>query len=59
MTVKNMWNGKLYTIISTNKPDNTTTLERDDGSQFIIQTKDLYRNYRFNYREVEDEAGKN
>ena len=45
MKVKNKWNGKLYTVISTNEVDNTTTLERDDGSQFTIQTKELYSNY--------------
>lgn len=54
MKVKNKWNGKTYTVISTNETDNTTTLERGDGSQFTIQTKELYSNYR----EVEDEHGR-
>lgn len=55
MKVKNKWSSKLYTVVSTNEADNTTTLERDDGSQFTIQTKELYSNYR----EVEDEHGNN
>lgn len=51
MKVKNKWNGKIYIVLETNETDNTTTLKRDDGSQFTIQTKELY----FNYREIEDE----
>ena len=53
MIIKNKWNGRLYTVISINEPDNTVTLERDDGSQFTIQAKEAYANYR----EVEDEHG--
>lgn len=51
MKVKNKWNNRIYTVVSTNEADNTTTLERDDGSQFTIQTKELY----FNYREMTNE----
>ena len=51
MIVKNKWNGKLYTVISTNETNSTVTLKRDDGSIFTIQTKELYSNYR----EVENE----
>lgn len=54
MKVKNKWNSKLYTVISTSEADNTVTLERDDGSQFTIQTKELYSNYV----EVHDEHGR-
>lgn len=54
MIVKNKWNSKLYTVISTNITDNTATLERDNGSQFTIQTKELYANYR----EVKNEHDK-
>lgn len=54
MKVKNKWNGKIYTVLETNETDNTTTLKRDDGSQFTIQTKELYSNYRG----IEDEHGR-
>ena len=54
MIIKNKWNGRLYTVISINEHDNTVTLERDDDSQFTIQAKEVYANYR----EVEDEQGK-
>ena len=46
MIVKNKWNGKIYTVISTNETNNIVTLKRDDGSKFTIQTKELYSNYR-------------
>ena len=46
MIVKNKWNGKIYTVISTNETNNTVTLKRADGSKFTIQTKELYSNYR-------------
>ena len=53
MKVINKWNGKLYTVISTNETNNTVMIKRDDGSKFTIQTKELYSNYR----EVKDEHG--
>lgn len=55
MMVKNKWNSKTYTVISTNVADNTVTLKREDGSQFTIQIKELY----FSYREVKDKHGIN
>lgn len=55
MIVKNKWNDNLYTVISTNNKDNTVTLKRGDGSEFTIQTKELY----FNYKEVNDECKDN
>ena len=55
MKVKNKWNSKTYTVVETSEAYNIVTLERDDGSQFTIQTKELYSNYR----EVEDEHGNN
>ena len=54
MIIKNKWNGRLYTVILINEPDKTVTLERDDDSQFTIQAKEVYANYK----EVEDEQGK-
>lgn len=53
MIVKNKWNGKIYTVISTNETNSTAVLKRDDGSKFTIQTKELYSNYR----EVKNEHG--
>lgn len=41
---KNKWNGKMYKLIS--EFDNQVTLERSDGSQFIISKKEFYANYR-------------
>lgn len=43
-TVKNKWNGKLYTVLAMN--DCEVTLEREDGSQFTIQKKEYFFSYK-------------
>ena len=52
MTVKNKWNGNLYTVILI--IDNKVTLRRVDGSEFIINQKE----YEYNYRKVTDDKRK-
>lgn len=46
----NKWNGKHYTIVKYN--EGTVELQRDDGTRFVIQIKELHQNYR----EVKDES---
>lgn len=43
MLVRNKWNGGTYKVIDIT--DNMVTLEREDGSQFVIQKKEYYFNY--------------
>lgn len=54
MKVKNKWNSKLYTVKSFDGPSDEVTLIREDGSEFTINQKE----YKYNYREVEDEHGR-
>lgn len=56
MKVKNKWNNKLYTVkLYHGCPDYEVTLIREDGSEFTISQKE----YRYNYKEVEDGHGNN
>lgn len=55
MKVKNKWNNKIYTVKSVDDTAGKVTLIREDGSEFTISQKE----YKFNYREVEDGNGKN
>ena len=43
MVVRNRWNGKEYKLIESD--DNSVTLERSDGTQFIIKRAEYYENY--------------
>lgn len=54
MKCKNKWNGKTYTVKSFDGPADEVTLIREDGSEFTITQKE----FRYNYREVEDERGR-
>ena len=44
-TVKNRWNRKMYRVIEVK--DGKVTLERSDGTQFILAKSE----YNFNYSE--------
>lgn len=55
MEVKNKWNSKTYTVKSFDNATDEVTLIREDGSEFTIAQKE----YRFNYKEVEDGNGNN
>ena len=55
MKVKNKWNGKTYTVKTFDGPADEVTLIREDDSEFTITQKE----FRYNYREVEDEHGNN
>lgn len=54
MKCKNKWNGKTYTVKSFDSPADEVTLIREDGSEFTITQKE----FRYNYREVENEHGR-
>lgn len=41
--VLNRWNHKKYLVVESK--DNMVTLEREDGSQFVISKKEYYFNY--------------
>lgn len=43
MVVKNRWNGKEYKLIESD--DNSVTLERSDGTRFMIKRVEYYENY--------------
>ena len=43
MQVVNRWNRKTYKVIE--KTDKTVTLQREDGTQFSIATKDFLSIY--------------
>lgn len=43
MQVVNRWNRKTYRVIE--KTDKTVTLQREDGTQFSIATKDFLQIY--------------
>ena len=42
-TVKNRWNSKLYKVLE--ETGKTVTLEREDGSKFIIAKSEYYLSY--------------
>lgn len=42
-TVKNKWNGKLYTVLDTTDCD--VVLQREDGTKFTIQKKEYFFSY--------------
>lgn len=43
--VLNKWNNRVYKVLE--QKDGMVTLERDDGSQLIIEAKE----FQFNYKE--------
>ena len=43
MLCKNKWNGKMYEVLEIT--DKNVTLQREDGSQFIIQKSEYFFNY--------------
>ena len=43
MIVRNKWNGKEYKVIECE--DSSVTLERSDGTLFIIKRAEYYENY--------------
>ena len=43
MLVRNKWNGKMYEVLEIT--DKNVTLQREDGSQFIIQKSEYFFNY--------------
>lgn len=43
MVVRNKWNGKEYKLIESD--NSSVTLERSDGTQFIIKRAEYYENY--------------
>ena len=44
MTLKNKWNNKTYKLVKAE--DGKATLQREDGSTFVITMADYYFNYR-------------
>ena len=43
MTVKNKWNGRIYTVLGHDSVE--VELQRDDGTTFRIARKEFYANY--------------
>ena len=43
MLVRNKWNGKMYEVLEIT--DKNVTLQREDGSQFIIHKSEYFINY--------------
>ena len=43
MLVRNKWNGKMYEVLEIT--DKNVTLQREDGSQFIIKKAEYFFNY--------------
>lgn len=42
-TVKNRWNSKCYKVLK--ETEKTVTLEREDGSKFIIAKSEYFSSY--------------
>ena len=50
--VLNKWTGRAYLVLE--QKDSMVTLQRDDGSEFTIETKE----FRFNYKNIDEKHRK-